>query len=40
MRRKERNARRHMKLSVILNLGRGLSPTEAAAFLGIDGSTV
>lgn len=40
MRKKERNVRRHMKLSVILNLDRGLSPAEVAEFLGIDDSTV
>jgi transposase len=40
MRRSERNVRRHTKLSVILNLDRGLSYQEVASFLDLDNSTV
>jgi transposase len=40
LRRRERDVRRHTKLSVILNLDRGLSYQEVAAFLDLDDSTV
>lgn len=40
MRRVEKDLRKHIKLSVILNLDRGLSPGEVAAIFGIDDATV
>lgn len=40
LRRRERDVRRHTKLSVILNLDRGLSYQEVAAIFDLDDSTV
>ena len=40
MRRREKDLRKHTKLSVILNLDRGLSPQEVAEIFGIDDATV
>jgi len=40
LRRRERDKRRYVKLSVLLLLDSGRSPEEVAAILGLDGSTV
>lgn len=40
LRKKERDVRRHTKLSVILNLARGLSYSEVAAIFDLDDSTI
>jgi transposase len=40
LRRKEKNVRQHVKISIILNLDRGLSKTEVAEIFGVDLSTI